>query len=133
MGVVTHLEELIRGLGENPESCQMGPNHWEIPKGSAVIRIVFHPKSGLIMGESSLCKIPKAPSATLFEFLLSENDQLEGLSFCIQGDTVLLSFLMEDRFFEMSKGRDYFSYLLESSDYYDNILVERFGAVWLED
>jgi serine protease Do len=43
---------------------------------------------------------------------------------------VILSLLIFDRYFNASTGQQLFQFLFDKADYYDNILVEQYGANW---
>lgn len=131
MGIIRLIDEILGGLGYSAEECQKAPYYWELTQGSAVIKLTYHEKTGLIIGDATLCKLPRAQNSPLYQYLLIENDQLEGLTFSVQDETVILSLLIHDRQFDVKKGQKLFLHLLEKADYYDNILVEKYGATWI--
>jgi len=133
MGIKRLIGEILGGLGYDSENTQKGPYYWELTQGSALIKLTYHEKTGLIIGDATLCKLPRAQKSPLYQYLLAENDQLEGLTFSVQDQEVILSLLIEDRQFDGKKGRKLFRHLLEKADYYDNILVEKYGATWITD
>lgn len=126
------IHSIIRNLGDEPDDVSKALNYWKLERGSAVVDLVFHPKSGLIIGDAWLCKIPPEQRSPIYQYMLVENDQLEGLSFSIKENLVVLSLLIQDRFFSVENGTKLFKMLLEKADYYDNILVEQYGATWIE-
>ena len=66
----------------------------------------------------------------LYEYLLKQNGQMDGLSFSVKDQDVILSLLIFDRYFNVETGLKLFENLIAKADYYDNILVEKFGAHW---
>ena len=130
LGVSKTIEELLEKMGENVGLSRIGPNNWEIIKGSATIHISYHEKTGLIMGDASLCLLPKENIKPLYEYLLKQNHKIEGLTFSIKENDIVLSLLIYDRYLNMDTGMKLFLYLFEKADDYDNILVEKYGAIW---
>jgi len=126
------IQALFEELEITAEQAKRGPYNWEIRQGSAKIDIAYHEKSGLIIGEAILCKVPSELTSPLYEYLLIENDKLEGLSFSINAQEVLLTLLIHDKQFNTLKVKRLFRSLLERADYYDNVLVEQYGAQWLK-
>ncbi len=129
-GVAESIEELLEEIGQDVRLSRRGPNNWEIIEGSARINITYHEDTGLIMGDAYLCALPKTNIKPIYEFLLQENFKIEGLSFSIKEQDVVLSLLIFDRYLNLSTGMKLFRHLFERADYYDNILVEQFGALW---
>jgi len=132
MGISNIIERLLPELGFDAQQCQKTPYFWELRQGSALIELYYHQKTGLIIGDARLCNLPPAQNSPLYQYLLVENNQLEGLTFSVQDQTVILSLLIQDRQFDVEMGRKLLLHLLEKADYYDNILVDRFGATWIE-
>lgn len=130
LGVSKTMEKLLDSMGHNVGLSRIGPNHWEIIEGSANIKISYHEKTGLIMGDASLCLLPKENINPLYEYLLKQNYEIEGLTFSVKENDIVLSLLIYDRYLNMDTGMNLFKYLFEKADYYDNILVEEYGAIW---
>jgi len=76
----------------------MGPNHWSIRRGSAKINIAYHEKSGLIIGDAYLATLPEDNIKELYTFLLKQNYKLEGLTFSVKGQDIILSLLIYDQY-----------------------------------
>jgi len=132
MSVPMPILALFEELNLSADEAQRGPYNWEVRQGSAKIDIAYHEKSGLIIGEAVLCKVPSDLTSPLYQYLLMENDKLEGLSFSINTQQVLLTLLIHDKQFNTLKVKRLFRSLLERADYYDNVLVEQYGAQWLK-
>ena len=58
------------------------------------------------------------------------NYELDGLTFSIKGQDIILSLLIYDRYLNADTGLELFKHLFAKADYYDNILVEKYGAQW---
>jgi serine protease Do len=130
IGVAYTIEELLKELGYNVELARSGPNVWEIQKGSAKINISYYERNGLITGDAYLCTLSKNNIKELYEYLLRQNYDIEGLTFSIKGQDIILSLLIFDRYLNVETGIELFNRLFEQADHYDNILVEEYGASW---
>lgn len=133
MGIAKSIEEMIIQAGHQVRLARVGPNKWEIQKGSAKINISYHEKTGLITGDAYLCVLPKENIKPLYEYLLRQNYKTEGLTFSIREQDIILSLLIFDRYFNADTGFQLFQHLFEKADYYDNILVEQYGARWKKE
>ena len=130
VGTPYTIEQLLTALGHDVRIARRGLNTWEILEGSAHILISYHEDSGLITGDAHLCHLPQEGLGKVYEFLLRENYQDAGLTFSVKGRDIILSILIYDRYLEVESGKKRFQHLFERADYFDNILVEEFGAGW---
>lgn len=132
VGIPQTIEGLLREAGHDVELSRRGPNIWEIQEGSAKIFISYHEKTGLITGDAYLCLLPrdKKNIKPLYEYLLRQNYEMDGLNFSIRSQDVILSLLIYDRYLNLNTGMKLFKHLFEMADHYDNILVEQYGAYW---
>ena len=130
VGVSKTVEEMLEKSGHRVQLSRRGPNNWEISQGSARINISYYEKTGLITGDAYLCLLPKSNIKPLYVYLLKQNYVMEGLTFSIKGQDIILSLLIYDRYLNVDTGMELFQHLFERADYYDNILVDRFGALW---
>lgn len=132
-GIPNLIESIIHEAGHNVKLSRLGPNHWEIDQGSAKIKISYHDKTGFIIGDAFLCKLPKQNIKGIYEYLLRQNNNMEGLTFSVSGQNIVLSLVIYDRYLNPKTGMELFKYLFEKADYYDNILVEQYGAQWYHE
>jgi len=130
MGVARTIEEMIEQNGHKAAISRRGPNNWEIQQGSARVNICYYEKNGLILGDAFLCTLPRQNIKPLYEYLLRQNHKIEGLTFSIKGQDVVLSLLIYDKYFNLDTGLKLFKHLSQIADDYDNILVEEYGADW---
>lgn len=130
-GVSATVEDIIKTSGHDPRLARRGPNLWNIRRGSAIIQLAYHEDSGLVTGDAYLCALPEIPNGDLFAYLLRENCKLRQLTFSTFGRDIMLSLLIYDRYLTVETALPRFEHLFEKADYYDNILVDTFGAVWL--
>ena len=124
---------MLKTAGYDVRLARKGPSIWEVEKGSANINISYHEKTGLIVGDAHLCLLPKKNIKPIYKYLLKENFHLEGLTFSIKGRDIILSLLIYDRYLNEETGMELLKHLFERADYYDNILVEEYGAIWKEE
>jgi serine protease Do len=130
LGISKTIEDILEDLGYQVSLTRRGPNLWQIQRGSASIEISYHEKSGLIIGDASLCELPKSGNEKIYQYLLQQNHKLEGLSFSIKNRDVQLSLLTYDQYLNKTSGKTLLEKLFQKSDEYDNILVEEMGAHW---
>jgi len=131
-GIPKSIEELIIKTGNDVQLARRGPNNWEIQQGSAKINISYYAKTGLIIGDALLCLLPKENIQPLYEYLLRQNFKIEGLSFSVKGQNIVLSLLIHDKYFNSEIGIKLFKRLFEKADHYDDILVNKYGGQWKE-
>ena len=131
-GLAATIEEVLSKLGFSVPLSRLGPNNWELLRGSAKVNVSYHEKTGLITGEAYLCYLPKDGNKALYEYLLRQNYNLQGLTFSVRGNEIILSLLIYDQYMNPDSALHLFQDLLEKADEFDNILVESFGAIWRE-
>ncbi len=132
IGIPGTIEHMLNELNYVVEISRRGPNHWEVQKGSACINISYYEKTGLIIGDAYLCKIPMVDINALYKYLLSQNYHLEGLSLSVKENDIILSLLIFDQYLNTKTALHLFNYLFEKADELDDILVDEFGAKWRE-
>ncbi len=130
LGMSVTIENMLLQLGYEVRLSRRGMNSWEVKRGSARIRISYHEETGLIMGDAYLCTIPESDIISVYNMMLQENYKLDGLTFSVKGQDIILSLLIYDKYFDDQTSRLFFNTLFEKADHYDNILVEEFGAAW---
>ncbi|MDO8366771.1 MAG: hypothetical protein Q7T20_08255, partial [Saprospiraceae bacterium] len=69
----------------------------------------------------------------LYEYLLRENYTNEALTLSVHEQDIVLSLLIFDRYLNEETGQAMLRNLFEKADYYDNKLVEEFGATWKQE
>jgi serine protease Do len=131
-GISRTIENLIKAIGHQPNLSRKGSNHWALVKGSATIYLSYYEPSGYILGDAFLCSLPKERKAVenIYQFLLQQNYLIKGLTFSIQENDIVLSLIIYDRHLNTNTALELLQTLLERADYYDNILVEQYGAIW---
>ena len=127
-GATKLLEEIFTSLDINVTLARRSQSSWRVEIGSARVEINYY-ENGIIIGDSKLCGIPKDNIESIYDYLLSENKKLSYLQFSINENSIYLSYLIVDSSLTMNDGKTAFKSLLDNSDKYDNILIDKFGAV----
>ncbi|MGH2575538.1 MAG: trypsin-like peptidase domain-containing protein [Ignavibacteria bacterium] len=122
------IETIIEQLGKDVKLSRRGPYRWEIEEGSAKITINYN-ENGFIAGDAFLGSLPKANIGALYEFLLRENYALENIIFSVNGQNIVLSTIILDQYLTYEAGLETFKNLFKKADYYDNLLIEKYGAI----
>ncbi len=128
-GVKATIEEIITDLGYQVSLARTGPNQWEIVKGSALIRMTYHDSTGLLSADASLCQLPTEGVDRLYHYILAENHKAHGLSMSVKAQDVVLSLLIYDQYLDLHTGRELLSRMFQKADDYDDILIEKYGAL----
>lgn len=132
-GIALTIEKILLDCGHNIKLSRRGPSLWEIIQGSAKIYITYYEPNGIIAGDAVLCDLPRKDIKAVYEYLLRQNNELEGLTFSIKGQEIVLSLIIYDRYLSRKSGFEMFQRLFKKADDYDNILVEQYGCSWKED
>lgn len=130
IGIAATVESMLLEAGHDVRLSRRGSDTWEIRQGSARIFIAYHEKTGLITGDAYLCTLPQENIGPIYEFLLRQNYDLEGLTFSVKEQDIILSLLIFDRYLNVETGLLLLKNLFEKADHFDNILVETYGAKW---
>ncbi len=131
IGINKQIEDMLIELNHDAMLARRGPYNWEVEQGSALIHVAYHEKTGLITGDAHLCSIPDEEILPLYSYLLKANYELEGLSFTVRDNEVILSLLIFDQYLNKLTALRLFEHLFKMADHYDDILVEDFNAKWL--
>ena len=129
-GVASLIENMLKKLGHDVRVSRRGSNSWEIRHGSAKINISYHQQNGLIITDAYLCTLPQDNIKPLYEYLLRENYHNEGVTLSVKGQDIILSLLIYDKYLREETAMKLMSTLFEKADYYDDILIDQYGANW---
>ena len=131
-GISRSVEWMLNELGHDVKLARRGNYQWEIIQGSAKIYLSYFEDKGLLLGEAFLCGLPSDNILDVYQYLLEQNHQIEGLTLSVKDQNIILSLLLFDKYLHEETGVKLFRHLFKNADYYDNILVEKFGAKWLK-
>lgn len=132
-GVGLTIENMLKKLGHDVRLSRRGPNSWEIRQGSAKINIAYYSQNGLIICDAHLCTLPQQNIKAVYEYLLRENYRNEGVTLSVRGQDIILSLLIYDRYLKEEVAERLLETLFAKADFYDNILIEQYGAQWLTE
>lgn len=127
-GAAFKVEQVLVKLGINVKETRIGLNTWELEHGSATIKIIYNPDTRFIVADAWLCNLPKENIMMVYEYLLKENYDSEGLVFSVNNQSILLSFISFEDDLSIDNGCELIKNLMYKSDYYDDVLLERFQA-----
>ncbi|RPI17217.1 MAG: serine protease [Ignavibacteriae bacterium] len=128
VGAAAIIETILEQLGKDVKLSRRGPYRWEIQEGSANIYISYQ-ENGFIIGDCFICTLPKTNIGAIYELLLRQNYDLEDVMFSVNNQDIILSTLIFDQYLTYETGLATFKDLFRYADYYDNLLVEQYGAV----
>ena len=127
-GATKLLENILTKLSVNVTLARRSQASWRIDEGSARIDINYY-DNGIIIGDSKLCAIPRENIEKTYDYLLEENAKLSYLQFSINENSIYLSYLIVDSSLTENEGRVAFERLIKYSNKYDDVLINRFGAI----
>lgn len=129
-GIDKTIEDMLSDQGFDVRLSRRGPAQWYVERGSAGIKISYHEKSGLIEGDAYLVQLPDDNIDQLYKFLLQQNYEMDGLTFSVKSNHVVLSLLVYDQYFDHVVSSKLFKKLYETADHFDDVLVNDFQAKW---
>jgi len=127
-GASKMVEDILSSLDINVTLSRRSQASWRIDHGSARVDINYY-ENGIIIGDSKLCGIPQENVDSIYDYLLKENNKLSYLQFSINENNIYLSYLIVDSSLTLKEGKIAFNNLLKYSDKYDDILINKFGAI----
>ncbi len=130
-GATKLLEKILKDLDINVTLARRSQSSWRIDRGSARVEINYY-ENGIIIGDSKLCLIPKENIDAVYDYLLKENAKLTYLQFCINENTIYLSYLIVDSSLTQKEGKIALKRLFDLSDKYDEILINKYNAIKLK-
>jgi len=127
-GATKLVEDILDQLNINVTLARRSQASWLVDYGSARININYY-ENGIIIGDAKLCAIPQNKIDEVYNFLLQENQKFSYLQFSINENSIYLSYLVVDSSLTMEKGKIAFERLFNYADKFDDILINKFGAV----
>lgn len=127
------IEKVLEYLGFEVALQRKGPSAWQVTEGSAKIEINYNKISGMIVGDAILCHLPKLGIQEIYQYLLQQNNDLNSLTFSVQENSIVLSLVIHEEYLNEDSSKTLFQYLFEKADHYDDILIDDFGGITLEN
>ena len=130
-GYIKLIEDILTSIEINVTLARRSQASWKIDKGSARININYY-ENGIIIGDTKLCAIPSNNIEQIYDYMLDKNKEFSYLQFSINENTIYLSYLIVDSSLTLKEGKMAMERLIEYSDKYDDILINKFGATRLK-
>ncbi len=127
VGSIKTVEKILKGMGKDVNLARRGQRMWQLDIGSARIEIAYY-DNGIIVADSSLCRLPHKNIEKIYHFLLEENTKMDYLQFSINDNTILLSYIIVDSSLEEKNGSIALGRLFNKSNIYDELLIKEYGA-----
>lgn len=131
-GVNNTIEKILNQLGKNVKLARRGKRDWEFNENKTIIFISIG-ESGLIICGAYLGSLPKSNILNLYTYLLNENNHLQGFSFAVHKQNILLSALINIKFFRTEVARKTIEDLFSYSNKYATVLREDYGCIPKEE
>jgi serine protease Do len=130
VGIAKTVEEILNELGKDVKLARDGNNNWSVKEGTAKIKINYNPDNYFVAGDAYLCQLPgdTGKIKPLYQFLLQENHNLDGLVLSCVKQNIVLSCIMYDLDMTKETGIEMLRDLFQKADYYDNLLEKEFGC-----
>lgn len=130
VGAAKTIEDILRELGKDVKLAREGVNVWGVKEGSAKIKITYNPDNYFIAGDAYLCQMPAeaAKIKLLYQYLLQENYNTQGLVLSCVKQNIVLSRIMYDLDMTKDGGVQAFRNLFQKADYYDDILKREYAC-----
>jgi serine protease Do len=128
VGVSAIIENILTELGKDVKLARRGQYGWEVKEDSATIKINYN-ENGFIVGDAYISRLPKVNIGALYEFLLKENYNTEGILFCVSNQDIILSSLIFEQYLTFDTGKTIFNNLFKKADYYDDFLIQNYGCL----
>jgi serine protease Do len=130
VGIAKTVEEILSELGKDVKLARDGNNNWSVKEGAAKIKINYNPENYFVAGDAYLCQLPTDTTKIkpLYQFLMNENYELDGLVLSCVKQNIVLSCIMYDLDMTKENGIEMFHNLFHKADYYDQILEEKYGC-----
>lgn len=130
-GVHKKIEDILTQLEKDVKLAREGQNAWSVKEGSATIKINYNTNNYFIVGDAYMCKMPEQPDKIkdLYQYLLQENFNLNGLVLSCNKQNIVLSCLIYDLDLTVENGVKTFKHLFQKADDYDDYLEKTFGCI----
>lgn len=130
-GAAKTIEDILKELGKDVRLAREGVNAWSVKEGSARIKITYNAENFFIAGDAYLCQMPSEITQIkpLYQYLLQENYQINGLVLSCVKQNIVLSRIIYDKDMTKEGGAAAFRKLFEKADYYDDHLKSSFKCV----
>ena len=133
VGIAKMVEEILGELNKDVKLARDGNNNWSVKEGAAKIKINYNPENFFVAGDAYICQLPSDTTQIkpLYQFLLKENYNLDGLVLSCVRQNIVLSCIMYDLDMTKENGIEMFRDLFQKADFYDQLLEKEYGCLEL--
>ncbi|WP_407524411.1 trypsin-like peptidase domain-containing protein [Lacibacter sp. MH-610] len=131
VGAAKTIETILKQLGKDVRLAREGVNIWSVKEGSAKIVIRYNPENYFVAADAYLCRLPKEANyiKSLYEFLLRENYNSNGLVLSCVKENIILSMIVYDLDLTPDAGVNSFKHLFQKADAYDDLLKHEYHCL----
>lgn len=131
VGAAKTIETILKQLGKDVRLAREGVNVWSVKEGSAKIVIRYNPDNYFVAADAYLCLLPREISfiKPLYEFLLRENYNSNGLVLSCAKENIILSMIVYDLDLTPEAGVNSFKHLFQKADAYDDLLKHEYKCM----
>lgn len=131
VGAAKTIETILKNLGKDVRLAREGVNTWSVKEGSAKIVIRYNPENYFVAADAYLCLLPKDVQfiKPLYEYLLRENYNSNGLVLSCVKENIILSMIVYDLDLTPEAGVSSFKNLFLKADAYDDLLKKEYGCL----
>lgn len=130
-GISAIIEKIISKHISDVRLARKG-GAWELEVGSAKI-VIRYTNNKFIVGDARICKLPKEHIKDLYEFMLKENYNIDGLTFSLNKQEVFLSFIIFDQDFNQETGEIIVDNMVNKVKEYDELFINKYKAERIEE
>ncbi len=127
-GVVELIEKILGALKLNVPLSRRSQRNWKFDSGTIKIDINYY-ENGVIIADSALGRIPQNNIQSLYDFLLSENNQFERLQFSINENSIYFSYVIVDSSLTYDLGLKALERLFREAPIHSQKLMSMFGVL----
>jgi serine protease Do len=127
-GIAKVIEDSLTALGYDAELCRVSANYWEVQHHHLKINIAYNPSNMAVSCDAFLVQIPSRNLSNLYEFLLRENYELNGMSLSVLVGDVILSSQNYDLYMSPQQSTTNLKNFFAKCDAYKAVLLAQFGC-----
>jgi serine protease Do len=114
-GTIRLIENVLQELGFPIALSRSGYSNWELKIIDLKVHISFSEDNGLLIAESLLGKLPNQGIEKIYEFLLREGYENEGLSYALRGQNISLSTMHNDLYLSHDSLKELLDYFIKTA------------------
>ncbi len=128
-GISRTIEQILEKLGYQPALARVGCNTWRLQEAPKPVSLTYHPPTGLLSADATLCYLPPGHEQALYDYLLRENYSLRGMNINSRGTRVQLSLLIYDCYLQPDTALRQLQLFFECTRAYSLDLENKYGRL----